>query len=267
MWATLALSAALNLAPAQGGLELKNARFTHGILGQDRKDASVLPGDILVLGFDIDGLTVGKDNRILYSMGMELINDKGQKPFAKDPEDLETYATLGGSRVPAFAMAQVGLDTPPGEYTCKVTVVDRGANPKRTESVERKFTVQKPQFGIVRTGFTYGTGEPAPPLAVVGQSLLLNFTAVAFELTDKKQPDMTAQIQVTDEAGKSTLNQPIQIQVPEINAEAVKLRVWPAQFPLSVTRAGNFKITVTINDRFAKKKAEVTMDLKAIEMK
>src|SRR5262249_46660303 len=58
MWATLALSAAL-MAPSQKGtLELKNVRMTRGILGQERTDTKLLPGDVFVVAFDIDGLKV-----------------------------------------------------------------------------------------------------------------------------------------------------------------------------------------------------------------
>ena len=50
MWATLALSAAVSLAPAQAnGLELKNVRFTQGVLGSARADSKFLAGELSFL--------------------------------------------------------------------------------------------------------------------------------------------------------------------------------------------------------------------------
>src|SRR5215469_8307877 len=78
MWTTLALMSALNWTPAQAGkLELKNDRVTYGILGQERKDTAYLPGDLVVLAFDIEGLTVKDDGQVKYSMSMELTDSKG----------------------------------------------------------------------------------------------------------------------------------------------------------------------------------------------
>jgi len=57
MWATLALSTVLNLTPAQkNNLDFENVRATYGVLGHERKDSKIYPGDIYVLTFDIVGL-------------------------------------------------------------------------------------------------------------------------------------------------------------------------------------------------------------------
>ena len=85
MWATLALAAVLQPIPAQGGkLAIKNDRVTYGILGQERKDAKMLPGDVYVVTFDIEGLAVNNaDGKVLYSMGMTLKNAEGKVQFQK----------------------------------------------------------------------------------------------------------------------------------------------------------------------------------------
>src|SRR5579885_1328110 len=140
MWATLALTTALNLAPSQaGGLELKNLRLTYGLLGQVRKDATVLPGDILWLAFDIEGMTLSKDDQILYSMGTKLTDKSGKKVFEEDPRDQVVVNTLGGTTIPANAHVAVGLDTMPGKYTFTITVIDRTA--KKTATLEQEFEV------------------------------------------------------------------------------------------------------------------------------
>src|SRR3954471_15485404 len=169
MWATLALASALSVTPAQAGtLQLKNDRITYGILGQERKDNKLLPGDVFVVAFDIEGLQVREDGRVLYSMGMELTSKEGKSEFKKDPQELEAVNALGGSRLPAFALSEVGTETRPGEYTLKVTVTDRAA--KATQTLTRKFEVLPRTFGFVRTALTYENSMPAPPLAVAGQT-------------------------------------------------------------------------------------------------
>jgi hypothetical protein len=56
MWTTLAVSAVLAAAPADAGsLQIKNDRFTYGVFGPERKDAEVIPGDVLILAFDVVG--------------------------------------------------------------------------------------------------------------------------------------------------------------------------------------------------------------------
>src|SRR6476659_4949110 len=128
MWTTLALMSAMNWTPAQAGqLELKNVRVTYGILGQERKDTTYLPGDLVVLAFDIEGLKVADDGQVKYSMSMELLDSKGKSLFKKDPQDTIAVNTLGKARLPAFALTEVGTDTAPGKYTMNVVVTDVAA--------------------------------------------------------------------------------------------------------------------------------------------
>jgi hypothetical protein len=270
MWATLALTAALSLAPAQEGLELKNDRATYGVLGPERKDDNVLPGDIYVVYFEIVGLQMDKTDRVKYSMGVEYLNKKGESQYKKEPTPQEAVNVLGGNRIPAFATTQIGLDTPPGEYTLNVTVTDQAT--KKEAKLTRKFTILEKRFGLVRVGFSYPFNfenpPPAPPLGVVGQSLLFHATAVEVGLSgDKKQPDLVALCVVTDESGKPTLSEPMQGKVQEVQDQFLKLRVIPLSFIISLNRPGKFKVTMTVTDNVTGKKTEQTMELTSIEAK
>src|SRR5438128_2642324 len=149
MWSTLTLMAALALAPAQDGtLKLTNPRATYGSLGAERANARLLPGDIYFISFDIENVSTAKDGKVLYSMGMKLTNKEGKVQFEKAPEGQEVYNSLGGNRLPAFAVTQIGLDTPPGEYTMTVTVVDRVS--KTSDKLSSTFEVVPSSFGIVQ---------------------------------------------------------------------------------------------------------------------
>lgn len=266
MWATLALATALNLAPAQGGaLQLKNDRVTYGILGQERKDSKLLPGDVFVVAFDIENLKVRDDGRVQYSMGMELTNKEGKSQFKKEPQDLEAVNALGGSRLPAFALSEIGTETPEGEYTIKVTVKDRGAD--KTETLTRKFEVLPRKFGFVRLGIAYETGQPAPPQAVAGQTFLVNFAVVGFDLdkAKKDQPNIEVAMRILDEDGKQTLAKPFTGSATEVEPQFKK--IVPMQFILQLNRPGKFKIELKATDKFGGKSAEQTLDFVVTEPK
>src|SRR5262249_53055621 len=144
----LALLAALH-APAQAdGLSLTGARLAHGVLGPDRADARLLPGDTLIVSFDIEGITLDPQGKARYSMATERADSKGEAQFKQPARDLDATDVLGGGRLPAFARVDVGLQQAPGDYVLTVTVTDL-AN-KKSQSLKQKFTVLPKAFGVVR---------------------------------------------------------------------------------------------------------------------
>jgi hypothetical protein len=268
MWATLALAAVLQPVPAQGGkLAIKNDRVTYGILGQERKDAKLLPGDVYVVTFDIEGLTVNNaDGKVLYSMGMELTNAEGKVQFKKDPQDLEAINALGGSRLPAFALSDIGLDTPPGQYTLKVTVADRAVKPAATQQLVRKFDVVPKKFGVVRLVLSNEKDTPVPPVAVPGQTVMVNFALVGFDLTDKKQPNLSVEMRILDENGKPTLTMPF-VSGDVNNVEDQFKKIVPMQFIIAVNRSGTFTVELTAKDKVSNKSVQEKLELKVVELK
>jgi hypothetical protein len=271
MWATLTVASVLSLAAGQASdLKLTNYRPTYGMLGEKRPDSKMLPGDILFVSFDIENLKVKDDGRISYSMAMELYSKKEKKNvFTKDPQDLEGINTLGGTRLPAFALTEIGLDTPPGDYILKVTVTDR-ANGNKKATFSYDFEVVPVKFGLVRVGFTaVDPNIPAPPLAVAGQTLLVNFSVVGFEMKQPKdskdpkvkQPNIAFELELIDDATKKgTLPKPFSFSITEIKEEAFK-RVLPTQFIATLNRPGTFKVRIRAIDKNSGKKAEQTLDL------
>jgi hypothetical protein len=277
MWTTLALMSTLSWTPAQAGqLELKNARVTYGILGQERKDTAYLPGDMVILAFDIEGLKVAANGQVRYKMNMELTNAKGDSKYKTEPELTVAVNTLGSTRLPAFAMTAIGTDTEPGEYTMTVTVSDE-SNPKVPAKLPRKFQVKKPQFGIVRSGFhtvIYNDkggvvgAQNAPPVGVPGQNLMFSFTVLGFELKgDKMEPNVSVTMEIQDESGKAVLDKPFTGEAKNIDDEAKKLRVIPFQLPIQLNRSGKFKVVVTAEDKHTGKTAKETLDLTVVEAK
>lgn len=278
MWTTLALMSALSWVPAQAGqLQLKNARVTYGILGQERKDTSYLPGDLVVLAFDVEGLKVADDGTMRYSMSLQLYDHQNKKVvFEKDPQEMTVVNTLGGSRLPSFALTTIGTNTEPGKYTMTVEFKDLAAN--TSTKLERGFEVKKSAFGIVRPGFVYNklneeeAGLPttiAPPLAVPGQNLILNFAVVGFRLDpEKNEPNVRVEMKVIDESGKAVLGKPFRGEAKNILEEYKQQKAIPFQVPIQINRGGQFKVVVSATDRISGKTTTLPpLDLKVVEIK
>src|SRR5829696_7209287 len=141
MLPTLALMAALQVAPQQdSNLKLTNAALSYSALRIPRKDNKVLPGDMLFLCFNIEGLQESTEGKVAYSIGMELKDKAGKTLFKQEPQPAEALNSLGGGKVPAFARADIG-NTPAGDYTMTVTIIDNNTKNKVTQSVTQKFEV------------------------------------------------------------------------------------------------------------------------------
>src|SRR5262249_43173910 len=156
-------------APSSGSFNLANARTTYDILGVPRTDTKFLPGDKVVLSFDIKGIQPDSSGKVLYSIAMEVTDGKGVVQFKQAPRDTETSLALGGSRLPAFASLQIGTDQPPGDYTVKVAVTDRVS--KASKTLTQTYQVLPKGFGLVRLATTVDPGGQFPlPFPGEGQA-------------------------------------------------------------------------------------------------
>jgi hypothetical protein len=266
MLVSLTLAATLSLPPAQtGGLEFKNVRPTYAPLSHPRKDSKILPGEVFYVAFDIAGLKVQDDGLIRYSMGMELLNAKGESQFKSKPQELEVVNSLGGDSLPAFARAIAGTDTPPGEYTMKVTVKDLQAKTEKT--LTHKFEILKPQFGFVRISLMYPgeVPQPAPPLAAAGQKLLVNFAPSHFTVDEKGAADVDIELRILDETGKAVLPKPSTGKITRVPEKFNG--VFPQQTMIDLNRPGKFKLVIKATDNKDKKTIEHTIDLTVVEIK
>ena len=142
-------------------------------------------------------------------------------------------------------------------------------------SVERKFEVVAPRFGIILAGLGYDkppqAPPPAPPVAVPGQQLLAYFTVVGYETKagaskDKLTANVHVELSILDDSGKSTLPKPYTGDVKDISEEYKSFV--PFQFPLPLNRAGKFKIRFTATDVLGKKPAVTQeLDLNVVDVK
>jgi hypothetical protein len=268
MWTTLPLLAAMTLAPAQdpkqptrdsaGGLKLTNVRNTYGELGGTRSEATFLPGDVLFVGFDIEGIAIDPAGRAKYTMAMEVIDKDSKAIFKQDPAEKSDFVPLGGTKLPARAFVTVGLEQAPGPYTLKVTVSDQAT--KATQVLERKFEVKPRDFGLVAvyTSVDPQGQFPAPTTGVISQSVFVQFGVVGFARDTKtKQPNVVIEMVPVDEQGKPTMKQPnVYTQDAGIDPKELGFSV---RFLLPMTRAGKFTVKLKATDKVSGKTA--TFDL------
>lgn len=247
---TTAFLTVLSLAVAQSdGLSLTNSRLTYGILGPTRADNKLLPGDSLFVAFDIEGITVGKDAKVHYTTTTEVSDGTGKVLHKPPPPDRpqEYINSLGGSTLPAFARIDVALNSPPGEYTLKVTVTDWAT--KKSASLTQKATVLPKAFGLVGLKLSSDPeGQHPAGLVGPGESLFVNSLVVGFA-RDKTggQPHVELEMRVLDASGKPTLAKPFSGTVnKDVHARADSL---PVQFLLSPNRAGRFSVELKATDK------------------
>ena len=253
------LLASLMSAPAQapGALDLTNVTPTYGILGPVRPTTTLLPGDVLCVRFDIEGITIAKDGKVTYSMQQLVLDKAGKEWFKPDPVNRVDQAPLGGGKLPGYTFVTAGLDLPAGDYILKMTVTDN-AN-KATKAFEQKFTVLKAEFGIVAV---YASADnqgrlPASTTGVVGGSIFIHFSVVGFDKDKtKKQPELTFEM-FPVENGKATTATPAVWDVKDGVEE--KDYTYSMRYPVPFTRPGKFAIRLTATDKITKKTA--TLDV------
>lgn len=258
---SLIAAALLAFSPAQapaGKLEINNVRNTYGVLGPTRANSKLLPGDILFVSYDIDGITITDEGRVHYSMVMEVVDKNGKATLKQDPFEKIELVPLGGSKVAARAFVTLGVDHPAGEFTMKVTVTDKGAKEKPSQTLERKFEVLPPDFGLVAVYASLDErGQTAAPTSgVVGQAVFINYTAVGFKRDEKKLPNLRFEMIPLDEAAKPLMSKPLFHDGNDLDE---KLPNYTVRFLLPMTRPGKFTIRLSCTDKITNKTASVDL--------
>ena len=247
MLSTLALIAALSAAPGQAkGLTLSDGRLTHGIFGPTRTKAEFLPGDSVFVAFDINGITVDKQGKVLYSTAVEVTDAKGDAVFRQPARDQEAVISLGGGELPGYAQVDVGLEQPKGDYTVAVTVTDRVT--KQSQTLRQKFKVLPLAFGVVRGTLTRDPDGRLPAgLLMTGQGVFLNFAVVGFarDKSSKEQPHVELELRILDEKGNPTTALPLPGSIKsDVPSKAVLL---PAQYFLALNRPGKYTVELKVS--------------------
>lgn len=265
MWKSLTLALLLLVvAPLSAAdLNLGNVRSSYGELGGTRPDGPLLPGDVLFVGFDIEGIAADAEGKVTYTMAMEVLDGAGKAIFKQEPAKKTDFVPLGGPKLPARAYITIGLDQPAGTYTLKVTVADLAT--KQEKTLERKFEVLARDFGIVAvyTSVDERGQIPAPTTGVVGQSSFIQFGIVGFARDPKtKQPNVAIEMVPVDETGAPTMGKPSLFNLDAGVDE--KDPGFNVRFLLPLTRTGKFQVKLKATDKVSNKTASFTLPLTVV---
>jgi len=230
----------------------------------------VLAGDFYFVHFDIDGLTTDETGNGKYNFSLTITDAKGKLVHELGPLEKPFANSLGGTRTPAYANVIIGTDSPPGDYTMKLTVSDPAT--KKSESLERKYRVLPRGFGLVNLHIMDVRVDPraqasGAPVRVVGDTIVYNCAVVGFERDKNKmnQPNIALELTVLDDKNQSTLKTPFTDHVVKDVPEG-----WsavPISLPLALNRPGKFTIKLVATDRITKKTAEATLPVQVVDVK
>jgi hypothetical protein len=197
-------------------------------------------------------------------MGMEVTNAAGQSIYKQPPVKNEMVLPLGGSKMPARGFVLLDVTTPPGMYSCKLTVTD--LKNSAVKSVDKAFEVLPPAFGMVGM-FTSADEKaeiPAPLMGIPGQVLYLNFTVVGFgrkldPVTKTQQPDLVTELKILDQGGKPMTEQPSTLAYDKGVDE--KLSQLPFIFRIPMNRSGVYTVVVEATCKVTDKKYKISFPL------
>jgi hypothetical protein len=257
--ALLTLASFPALAPA---LEIKNIRPCYAPFGATRYDLNLLPGDVIFITYDLEGLAIDpKTGKTNYETTLEFIDD----PAQKNPKVLyqkttpnEPVPQLGTGRMPGDLHLIMGPSQAPGKYGIRLTVHDKIA--KEAKAFTYPFNVVPQGFGFV--------GVSAPAVGFPGQHYVTGFGLVNLALDGKKQPNCEINIKILDEKGKpvaATVKIELPRDMPE-DTDLNKANFVPLQYPIYLNRPGRFTIEIEAHDKFGNKKKELRYPVTVLDV-
>jgi len=215
------------------------------------------------LAFEMSNMTFDANGKAGYSIDLDILDSKGTELLKQQPRSATALNYLGGTTMPCAANLQVPLESPPGTYTFRVTVVDAAS--KKSASVVRKFEVLPKGFGLVQVGTSADGAANIPwtPVGVVGDSIYLNFSAVGFA-RDKvsKQPNIKVSMRVLDDR-----DQPVagaKMLGAASSGVPADLQVVPMQFGITLNRVGRFTLELTATDSLTGNTTKVSFPVRVL---
>ena len=239
-------------------LEIKNIRPCYAPFGATRYNLKLLPGDVLFITYDLDGLaTDPKSGKTNYETTLELL-DANDKVLYKKPTTNEVVPQLGAGRMPGDLHVIMGAQQAPGKYSVKLTVHDKVG--KEAKAFSYPFEVVPQTFGFV--------GVSAPAVGFPGQHYVTGFGLVNLATDAKKMPKCEINIKILDDKGNAVA-QSVLIELPRDMPEGIDLgqaNFVPLQYPIYLNRAGRFTIDIQAHDKFGNKKAELRYPVTVLDV-
>ncbi|HZZ81364.1 MAG TPA: hypothetical protein VFE62_22870 [Gemmataceae bacterium] len=253
---------ALALVPAvSSALEISNIRPRYGPYGATRTDLDCLAKDVLVITYDISGLTVDpKTSKAKYSTTLELLDANKKVIFSKDTTN-EPMLQLGGGKMPGDLFVQIGAKQAPGKYTIRLTVTDRLDKNKGNAAkvFSYPYEVVKDKFGLI--------GVSAPAVGIPGLPYAAEFALANFTLDKKDQPKGDVSIRVLDEKGNvvDSVKHVLPADLPA-GTDLKENNVLPFRHPVYLNRPGRFTLEILAEDKLGGSKVELRYPFNVIDL-
>lgn len=249
----------LGLLPTlSSAVELKNIRACYGPFGAKRHEPKYLPGDLVFMAYDIDGLVL-KGGKASYTAKLELLDDKGNVLFG-NPTKNEVIPALGGLCMPGDLHVILGPKQAPGAYSIRLTVNDHNGVAANDKLFTYKFEVLKETFGFV--------GVSAPAIGFPGLRYQTEFALVNLKLDAKNQPDAELTIRVLDD-NKKPVGNSLKLTFPHDLPENTNLKETnfiPWIHPIFLNRPGRYTVEVVATDKNAKVTATISYPMTVLDV-
>jgi len=238
-------------------LQLENLRTPMGVYGSSRAATHEwVPGDLVLVSFDLTGLTTRPPGRVFYGVGVTLQDPQGKVLLDQAGGQNEAYLPLGGGRIPAYAACELPPDMAPGTYT--MTLIATDFSTKKEAKAIRKIQVGPRKFGIVRVNNTFATNEAAPNIGFPGQQFVLRFGLANCTIDPKTlRGKQELRIRILDESGKAITDKPIVTEITEVLDEVSRLS--PCTYPYQPNRPGRFQIEIEAVDQLSAEKTSAKL--------
>jgi hypothetical protein len=259
----------LGAGPA-AALEVKDIRSTYGPFGGVRPGNKFLPGDVLWLAFQVEGLAMDADSGLVkYKLTLEVFDSKDKPVFNAKPIEHQLWLSLGKSVLAERSQVVIGPDQAPGKYTVRMTITDKGGGKEKGGGPSKGFTyefeVLPADFGLIHA--------LSPSVAVTTQEFTALCKLVGMSRDAKQVPNVEVRLVVKDENGKPTLPKPFITNIKDIRPDKElgadfdirKEKTIPMPFPLFLNRAGRYTIEIEAVDLLSKKSAKVSFPLQVLE--
>jgi len=243
-------------------LDIKNIRPCYAPFGATRYDLNLLPGDVLFITYELEGLaTDPKTGKANYETTLELIDD----PAKKDPKILyskktpnEVVPQLGAAKMPGDLHVIMGAQQAPGKYGVRLQVRD---------NISKDAKVFVYPFSVIPQGFGF-VGVSAPAIGFPGQHYVTGFGLVNLALNGKKDPEVDITIKILGDNGVAVAPA-VEIKLPRDMPEGIKLdeaNFVPLQYPIYLNRPGRFTIEIQAHDKFGNQKKELKYPVTVLDV-
>ncbi len=252
-WLTAAVVSALVASPAFAEVRIEGVQAAYGPLGPERTTLAVQPLEELLFRYRITGLEPDTDGRARGELRV-VVTDGAGKEVLHRKSAVDGLPVLGGGTLPGTASVRLPATAPPGEYTLTVTYTPSG--PPRPAAFRRKLSLKPAGFALLDPRFFHDPEHRvrAPAGGLVGQTLHFRVNVVGLDRAGGKAV-ASMEVRVLDPDGEEVLARPIRAEISTADPEEVKrAEVVTFRGQMALTRAGKFKLRITVADGVAGKK-------------